>query len=116
MEPARMTLDDLIEIHKDLCEGARDLMRRKNHDYAGASGQQPFANFERVEALGICTTEKGFLVRLTDKMSRLSSFTDSGEFAVKDETLRDTLTDVINYAVLLLAYSQAKKSNRYGQG
>jgi hypothetical protein len=49
-------------------------MSLKNRDYAGKEGTEPFANFTRVEAMGICTTEQGFMCRLTDKMSRLSSF------------------------------------------
>lgn len=109
MVPARMTRDELLKIHQDLTSKSHVLMDQKNQDYAGSSGAQPFANFERVEALGICSTEKGFLVRLTDKISRLSSFAEAGSFAVADESLEDTVVDIINYAVLILAYNAAKK-------
>jgi len=84
-------------------------MDKKNQDYAGSNGRSPFANFERVEAMGITTVERGFLVRMTDKMSRLSSFMESGEFKVKDESFEDTLVDLINYSVLLAAYRSAKR-------
>jgi len=63
--------------------------------------------------MGITTTEKAMLVRMLDKMSRLSSFTDSGEFKVEDEKLQDTIIDVINYSVLLYAYMSQKIQKEY---
>lgn len=104
-----MTRDELIEFHSELCKEGRELMKLKNRDYAGNDGLQPFANFTRVESMGICKTEQGFLVRLTDKMSRLSSFIQSGKMNVKDESFRDTCVDVINYMVLLTAYIKDKE-------
>lgn len=104
-----MNRQDLVRIHGKLVAEAHHLMVRKNKDYAGKGGEEPFANFTRVEAMGICSTTKGFLVRLTDKLSRLSSFADSGTFAVTDESLRDTVLDIINYAVLLYAYETEER-------
>lgn len=83
-------------------------MNLKNRDYAGNHGTEPFANFTRCEAMGICDTEQGFMVRITDKMSRLSSFLDSGKMHVEDESFKDTVIDVINYMVLLAAYTKDK--------
>jgi hypothetical protein len=107
-----MTRDELLKNHEALCKTALELMRRKNADYAGSGGDQPFANFTRCEAMGICTTEQGFLVRMTDKMSRLSSFVETGVFQVKDESLEDTIVDVINYAVLFASYIKDRKEFR----
>jgi len=103
-----MTRDELLRYHNDICKEAQELMSLKNKDYAGNGGLTPFANFTRVEAMGVCSTEQGFLVRLTDKMSRLSSFVESGKMNVADESFRDTIVDVINYMVLLSAYIQDK--------
>tara|TARA_R110000851_G_scaffold15657_3_gene51608 strand:- start:1584 stop:1988 length:405 start_codon:yes stop_codon:yes gene_type:complete len=103
-----MNRDELLEYHKLLCLSARDLMSLKNRDYAGKNGDEPFANFTRVESMGICTTEQGFLTRITDKMSRLSSFIDAGKMHVEDESFYDTVIDVINYMVLLAAYIKDK--------
>lgn len=103
-----MTRDDLLKFHEEITTEARKLMSLKNRDYAGNDGLEPFANFTRVESMGICKTEEGFLVRLTDKMSRLSSFVRSGKMNVKDESFRDTCVDVINYMVLLVAYMKDK--------
>lgn len=108
-----MTSQELFKIHKELCDAALELMQRKNHDYAGKQGSEPFANFTRVEALGITTTEKGMMVRLSDKMSRLSSFMESNEFKVQDEKLRDTILDMINYSILLYAYLDEKNNIPY---
>ena len=104
-----MTRDELLKYHLELCTAARDLMSLKNRDYAGNEGLEPFANFTRVEAMGICKTEAGFLVRLTDKMSRLSSFIRAGKMHITDESFKDTCVDVINYMVLLAAYLKDKE-------
>lgn len=104
-----MNRQEYLDFHKALCDEARALSEKKNHDYAGRGGMEPFANFVRCEAMGICSTERGFMVRLTDKMSRLSSFADSGILAVSDESLRDTCMDIVNYVCLMLAYIESKR-------
>ena len=110
-----MTRDELLRFHEKLCKEGRDLMNLKNRDYAGNHGSEPFANFTRCEAMGICDTEQGFMVRITDKMSRLSSFLDSGKMHVEDESFHDTVIDVINYMVLLAAYTKDKDSKELAQ-
>lgn len=110
-----MTNNELFTIHKKLCSNALDLMQKKNHDYAGKKGTEPFANFTRAEAMGITTTEKAMMVRMLDKVSRLSSFLESGEFKVQDEKLEDTIHDLINYSVLLYAFYQDKNNGKSGQ-
>lgn len=105
-----MTRDELLKMHEIICEKGRSLMRKKNADYAGNEGKEPFANFTRVEAMGICSTEQGFLVRMTDKMSRLSSFVESGKLAVENESFEDTIIDIVNYAVLMYSYLHDKKN------
>mgnify|MGYP003109748842 FL=1 len=103
-----MNRDELLKRHEMLCKQGRELMNLKNRDYAGNGGQEPFANFTRCEAMGICSTEQGFLVRLTDKMSRLSSFVESGKLHVSDESFEDTCVDIINYMVLFHSYVSEK--------
>jgi hypothetical protein len=105
-----MTRDDLLQYHENICLTAKELMNLKNRDYAGNDGLEPFANFTRVESMGICSTEQGFMTRITDKLSRLSSFLDSGKMNVKDESFNDTIVDVINYMVLLSAYVKEKEN------
>ena len=107
---SRMNRDDLLRLHTALTQEAKALMEQKNHDYSGGeSKDSPFLNFSRVESMGITTTEKGFLVRMTDKMSRLSTFCKEGEFKVSDESLKDTILDIVNYSILLYAYVESKQ-------
>jgi hypothetical protein len=108
-----MNQQELFEFHENMTGKALGLCRRKNNDYAsgGTQGENPFANFSRVEDMGITSTEQGFLVRMTDKMSRLSTFTRAGKLEVADESVEDTLLDIINYAVLFAAYMRHKRES-----
>ena len=44
----------------------------------------------------VCTTEQGFLVRVVDKVSRMSTFTSAGKPEVENETAHDAIVDIIN--------------------
>ena len=84
-----------------------DISKKKNADYTGAN-DNPFSNFTSVENLGI-KTEAGFLTRMMDKMARIGSYVSKGELQVKDESVKDTLRDLANYACLLAGYIESKK-------
>ena len=103
-----MNREELFKHHEELSQTALQIMKKKNHDYAGNSGAQPFANFERCEAMGICSTEQGFLVRITDKVSRLSTFANAGKLVVDNEGYQDAILDIMNYCVLFSAYVKSK--------
>ena len=77
----------------------------KNSDYGG-SNKNPFANFENSVIAGV-SVERGILVRLMDKMSRISTLLDK-EAKVKDEAITDTIEDAINYLAILKAYITLK--------
>ena len=104
-----MNRAELLEHHAELCKKALEIMKEKNHDYAGKGGEEPFANFERCEAMGICSTEQGFLVRVVDKVSRLSTFVDAGELKVKGEAWEDAVLDIINYMILFSGFVTSKE-------
>lgn len=75
--------------HALICEEINDLYARKNHDY-GDSFHQTF-------------TEEGMAmarIRLGDKLARFKSLTKSEVQEVKDESIRDTLIDLANYAIM----------------
>jgi hypothetical protein len=103
-----MNRQDLFEHHQLLTDRAFEIMQAKNNDYAGSKGDVPFANFQRCEAMGVCTTEQGFLVRIIDKVSRLSTFAQDGKLLVKNEGYEDAILDIINYCVLMSAYIKGK--------
>lgn len=104
-----MNRTELFQHHRTLCEQAFKIMQAKNNDYAGSKGDNPFANFQRCEAMGICSAEQGFLVRICDKLSRLSTFAQDGKLIVKNESYEDAILDIMNYCVLMSAYVKGKE-------
>ena len=104
-----MNREELLKHHDYLCNTAKEIMKKKNHDYAGKGGETPFANFERCEAMGVCSTEQGFLVRVIDKVSRLSTFVEAGELKVDNESYEDAILDIINYMILLSGFLNGKE-------
>lgn len=106
-----MNRKELFEHHKEICATALSIMEKKNHDYAGESGETPFANFSRTESMGVCSTEQGFLVRVVDKVSRLSTFCQAGQLKVDNESYEDAILDIVNYMVLFSGYLKEKEEN-----
>tara|TARA_R100001082_G_scaffold74449_1_gene42974 strand:+ start:208 stop:546 length:339 start_codon:yes stop_codon:yes gene_type:complete len=89
--------DAIIKKAKALCDN-------KNIDYAQI--QEPFSNFEMVEALKICDAQTGILVRISDKIARISNLLKrNGERAIDEEKVEDTMLDLINYSIILLSYT-----------
>lgn len=78
------------------------IAERKNADYAGAAAEEDaFANFRASTVVGV-DPRRAILVRLTDKLARCASLLDKPP-AVADESISDTLLDVVNYAAILRA-------------
>lgn len=100
-----MTRDELLTLHVGLTEDALEIMRAKNHDYTGGSGD-PFLNFRAAEYLGI-DARLGLLLRMMDKVQRLRTAATS-TLQVKEETWKDAVLDIINYAVLYAGLSEEK--------
>lgn len=105
-----MTRDEFLKFQRETFDKLVSITEKKNADYAGKGGDA-FNNFTRVEALGIATTEQGFVTRMTDKLSRIISFMQNGELQVKDESVEDTLLDLANYCVLMAGYLRSKKED-----
>jgi hypothetical protein len=108
-----MTKAEYMEFHRVCCDRMIEITKKKNADYTG-EGDDPFANFTRVEALGIATTEQGFLTRISDKLSRITSFTQKGFLLVEDESVEDTLLDMANYSILMAGYLRGKRKVKSG--
>ena len=106
-----MNREELLKHHIELCTKALEIMKVKNHDYAGQGGEMPFANFERCESMGVCTTEQGFLVRVIDKVSRLATFVEAGELKVDGEGWNDAVLDIINYMILFSGYVKSTENS-----
>lgn len=78
-----------MEIHKDLCEDIHTMCVKKNHDY-GDSAHKIY------EEYGLTS----YLIRMSDKMSRIKTLMNTKEQQVKDESIIDSLKDLANYALL----------------
>lgn len=97
-------LDDMCAMFSKCLETAI----RKNHDYGGTN-KDPYNNFRNSTIAGV-SVEKGILVRLMDKMSRISTLLDK-DGMVEDETVIDTIEDAINYYAILGSYLKNKKND-----
>ena len=84
---------DRIKQFKTVQKEALDLFSKKNADYGDA-----FANFGPV----------GVIVRMGDKINRLSNVTKSNITLIKTETVRDTLIDLHNYAAMAIMLMDEK--------
>ena len=81
----------------------------KRHDYA--SVEDVFANFRTCEMAGI-PAWKGCCVRIGDKFSRIMGFAKKEKLEVKDESIKDTLIDMANYALIaLILYEEKENKN-----
>lgn len=77
------------ERHADICKEINALYAMKNHDY-GDSFHQTFVE----EGMAMAR------IRLGDKFSRFKTLSRGGEQKVNDESIRDTLIDLANYAIM----------------
>lgn len=79
-----------VERHFEICKEMNALYERKNHDYGDS-----FRETYKVEGMAMPR------IRLMDKLNRFCSLTrrpNTGD--VKDESIRDTLIDLANYAIM----------------
>ncbi len=96
-------MNEKVMRHKAICDELNSLYERKNHDY-GDSFHQTF-----VEE-GLAMTR----IRLGDKFSRFKplprlSANDAGQQQVTDESIRDTLMDLANYAIMTILEMDEEK-------
>ena len=87
MDPIPM---DRVQQLKDIQAEALDLFTRKNQDYGDA-----FATFGLI----------GVLIRIEDKIKRALTI-QNNQVTLVDESIRDTLLDLHNYAAMGLMLSE----------
>lgn len=73
--------------HHQICEELTELYRKKNHDY-GNSFHETYKEFGLTMAA----------IRLDDKLRRFKTLIRAAPSV--DESIRDTLVDLANYAIL----------------
>ena len=96
----------LDQIDKTFQDAAK-LIRAKNQDYA--SPLDPYKNFRGAAIIGV-DSFRAILVRVADKLSRISNLLDR-ENVVKGEgnSISDDLLDSINYLCLLKVWLENKE-------
>lgn len=88
-----MTHDEKINQMEQLFNACLQIADAKGRDYSGVA--DGLGNLRDFGSMGI-------IVRLGDKYHRAKHIIQSSEVHVKDESLRDTLQDMINYAALAI--------------
>lgn len=92
--------NDSIRRHALVCKELNDLYKRKNHDY-GDSFHDSYLQW------GLPMVA----IRLGDKYNRFCNLIKT-QAEVKDESIRDTLVDIANYAILaVMELNNEKKGN-----
>ena len=85
-----ITTNTKVERHKQICMALNALYARKNHDY-GDSFHETFLE----EGMAMSR------IRLTDKLKRFKKLSKNPDLRqVGDESLKDTLLDLANYAIM----------------
>jgi hypothetical protein len=87
---------DRIQQMESVQKEGLELFKRKNADYGDA-----FATYGPV----------GVIVRMGDKIQRLTSVTKNGVALVDTEGLRDTLIDLHNYSAMAIMLMDEKKND-----
>jgi hypothetical protein len=84
-------MSDKVQRHKEIADELNTIYISKNHDYGDSFG-------ETFRKLGIISA----ITRITDKVNRLQSLAvkTGEERKVKDESIKDTLYDLANYAIM----------------
>lgn len=80
-----------IKKHKKICDELNSLYAKKNHDYG--------------DAFHLSFIEEGMAmprIRLGDKFNRFKTLSRGDKQEVNDESIRDTLIDLANYAIMTI--------------
>lgn len=90
-----------LVVHARICNEIKELYKRKNADYGDSFGKT-FA-------------EEGMAmprIRLSDKLERFKRLTRSGVQNVKDESVRDALMDLANYAIMTIVEMEVARGKQ----
>lgn len=95
-----METTDRSAEHAAICQELTELYARKNHDY----GDSFHITFQK---WGLTMSA----IRLGDKLQRLETLIRA-ESQVKDESIRDTLIDLANYAIMTVMELDRENASR----
>jgi hypothetical protein len=101
-----MNTKEFLERCENLYKKCLITLKKKNEDYSG-DNDNAYRNFEAVERFNITELETGIMVRLTDKFTRIANLVNKRDPSVKDESIKDSIEDAINYlAILYVSYER----------
>lgn len=86
-----------IEKFKQITKEMLELYEKKNHDYGDSFG-------DTYKKLGLISA----VTRISDKVNRLQSLSTK-EQKINDESIRDALIDLANYAVMTIIIMEDEK-------
>ncbi len=90
---------DKVKKHKKICDELNELYGRKNADYGDSFGKS-YEEFGPVMAA----------IRMGDKLNRYKALIKSSQ-KVEDESVRDTLIDLANYAIMTVIEIDSRSGN-----
>ena len=86
-------------MHGKICDELTEIYRKKNHDY-GDSFHKSFEEFGLTMAA----------IRMSDKINRFKALLKTPQ-EVEDESIRDTVMDLANYAIMTVLEMDEERSN-----
>ena len=75
--------------HMEICKKLNETYIKKNHDY-GDSFSESYGKYGAVMPI----------IRLEDKLNRFRNLVMNGNAEIKSESMKDTLLDLANYAIM----------------
>jgi len=100
-----MTITDLKEEFDKLQEKKKEILIKKNNDYA--KQDDVFSNFKLISEITGLNIKQVFMVFISVKIARLKELFSGKE--PKNESIEDTLIDLVNYTELLYIYLKGNK-------
>lgn len=106
-----ITIADIKIFQDEIFAQCQKLFVSKGNDYSGADADT-FANIRLAAHIGLVKNPAhSCLVRMMDKIMRLRMLTDPDiTREVKDESVRDTLQDLINYACYVVMLDEERRN------
>lgn len=93
----------MIKDFDQIVAECKELHRKKSGDYA--NDKDPYLNFRITGLTGIST-------RLVDKAVRLFNVWENKNINVKDETIEDTIKDIIVLGIIALSWYRNEEKNK----
>ena len=96
---------EMDKAYNELVKQLWGILQAKNHDYANS--EDVFANFTLISQITGLSVEQVFFVFIGVKVARLKELFKGKD--PKNESIDDTLVDLINYTILLNIYRKGEK-------